>query len=165
MKLIGSVLIYAAAIVFVGFSVLFLLLGEGIGESWPDYLGIVRSQLAIPRRAPFAAAIIGFVAVVPLLLGIWQTWRINSGFRPGAAAVASCAAAVSLGSYGVLAFTVMAMSHSAARFSVMEGVNLSFALMLLGAWSMLAIPLAISAGQAINRLFVPTTLPAPNHKK
>ena len=165
MKLIASVLIYAAAIVFVGFSVLFLLLGEGIGESWPDHLDLVRSQLAIPRRRPFAIAIIAFVAVVPLLLGVWQTWRINSGFRPGAATVASCAAAVSLGCYAVLAFTVMAMSQAAARFSLMEGINLNVAVMLLGAWSMLAIPLAIPAGLTINRLFVPMTSSAPNDRK
>jgi hypothetical protein len=165
MKLIASVLIYAAVTVVVGFSVLFLLLGEGIGESWPEHLGTLRSQLAVPRRVPFVAAIIGFVAVVPLLLGLWQTWRIKSGFQPGAAAVASCTAAISLGSYAVLVLTVMAMSQAAARFSVMEGVNLSFALMLLGAWSVVAIPLAIPAGLTINRLFIPTTLPTPNDSK
>jgi hypothetical protein len=69
---------------------------------------------------------------------------------------------VTLVGYGALVVAVTWTANVAPRFSVMESVNLKFSLMLLAAWSILAIALAMPAGAVVNRLFgsARTVMPA-----
>jgi hypothetical protein len=153
MRLVSGALIYFLATVVVGFSVIFMMFGGGLADVWGQHIGIVLSQIAIPRRTPFAVAIVSFVASVPLMLGLWHAARITSQRLPNAGAVASFAALATLSAYGVLLLAVFALAQAAPMFSVMEGVNLKFALIALGVWSIIAIALAILAGAVVNHLF------------
>jgi len=147
LKLVVSILIYFVATVVAGFSVIFLFLGGGIAEVWDQHIGIVLAQLAIPHRAPFATAIVSFVASIPVMLGLWHA------IRPRVLDMATFAPLAMLSAYGMLLLTVFALAQAAPRFSIREGLNLKFALVGLGIWSVIAIALAIPAGAVVNRLF------------
>lgn len=152
MKLILSILIYAVTIVGLGFTCIFAALSHDILVAWPQYLGIVADQLISPRRAPFAWIIATFVVSVPVSLGGWQAWRIKSGSAPSKAAVASSAFLIIFGSYIVFYLAIALAAADAPVLSVMESVNLKFALIVLGLWGVFAILLAMPAGAAVNRL-------------
>ena len=152
MKLIISILAYGISIILVGFTGLFALVGEGLFHSWPQHLSTLAHQFDVPKRAPFAFAIVAFVVAVPVVLGVWHWLRLRAGIAVSLGTIAGATAAMSLGGYGALFAVVMWMANVAPAFSVMEGVNLQFGLMLLGAWSVLAVILAMPAGAVVNRL-------------
>ena len=146
-KLVVGILLYFVATVVAGFSVIFLFLGGGLGEVWGQQIGIVLAQFAIPHRAPFAIAIVSFVASVPVMLGLWHA------IRPRILKMTTFAPLAMLTTYGMLLLTVFALAQAAPRFSIREGLNLKFALVGLGIWTVIAIVWAIPAGAVVNRLF------------
>lgn len=151
MKLITSVSVYMISLILVGLGLVFLLIGDGF-LAWPQHLGTIIQQLALPKRAPFAVLIVLFVIAVPTIVATWHWRRLQLGKPSSLGSIAGRASAVAFGSYAVFVVGVLAVAQATPPFSVMESVNLKFGIMLLGAWSILVIVLAIPAGNAVNRL-------------
>ena len=151
MKLIISLFTYFVSLIFVGFSGLFAVTGDGL-YAWPQHASTLMQQFALPQRAPFAVLIVMFVIAVPTIMATWHWRRLKLGQHSSPGSIAGRASVVSLGLYALLVVAVLAMARAAPSFSVMEGVNLKFGVMLLGAWSALAIILAMPAGASVNRL-------------
>ena len=151
MKLIASLLTYLVLMIFVGFSGLFVLIGDGL-YAWLQHASTVVQQFAVPKRAPFASLIVMFVIAVPTIVAIWHWRRLQLGKQSTPSGMAGRTSVLSVGIYVALVIAAMAMANAAPAFSVMEGVNLKFGLMLLGAWSVLAVILAIPAGAIVNCL-------------
>jgi hypothetical protein len=154
MKLITSLSIYVTTMIFVGFSGLFVLIGDGF-FAWPQHANTVLQQFAVPKRAPFALLIVLFVIAVPTVVGLWHWRRLTLGKQSSPGSMAGRTFVVSFGLYAVMIIAATAMANAAPAFSVMEGINLKFGIMLLGAWSALATVLAIPTGAAVNRLLQP----------
>jgi hypothetical protein len=152
-RLIYIILIYAVATVCIGFTCIFAVLDHDLMDAWPQYLSIVANQLSSPRRALFAWIIVTFVMSTPLSIGSWQAWRIKFGSPPAHSDVACFAFSAIFGSYVIFFLAVTAATAAGPVLSVMENINLRFAMILLGVWSVIAFFLAILAGATVNRLF------------
>lgn len=93
LRLLGGILLAHLVISLgLGFSIIFIVMGSagatpwnplGLITEWADQISFVLRQLGDDTRRPYALVIVSYAVTLPLLIGLFQAWRLSQGKRIG----------------------------------------------------------------------------------